>query len=102
MSSLLCLFSRKTVDEYKEKFMKANAAFMYQFVFDPTSRTYFRLNALPNEIKVDHLVGLGDSPQNRVIPLLCSNKAMRIDKATIQKDANKENIDVSFLNYYFC
>lgn len=97
MNTLQCTYSKKTVDEYKENFLKADAAFLYQFVFDSNSRTYIRLNPLPNDIKVDHLVGLGESPQNRDIPLLKSNKAIHINQATIAKEANKENLDVSMI-----
>lgn len=88
-------YSSKVVEEYKEGFYKANAAFLYQFVFDPSSRTYKRLNPLPKDITVGLLVGLGESPQNRSVPILESNKAIHLDKKVIDNEGNKENIDVS-------
>ncbi|KAI8094258.1 PIN domain-like protein [Thamnidium elegans] len=86
-------FAKEIANEYSDKFAKADAAFLYQFVFDPTSRTYVRLNPLPQDIKVDHLSGLGESPQNRDIPLLKSNNAIHLDHDRILKESNKENID---------
>ncbi|KAI7888797.1 PIN domain-like protein [Mucor mucedo] len=78
-------------DAYLKKFSKANAAFLYQFVFDIETQTYVRLNPLPEDIKVDDLVGLGDSPQNHDIPILQSNKARYIDPKLcnhLEKDAS--------------
>lgn len=86
-------FPKEIGSEYGEKFVKADAAFLYQFVFDPTSRTYVRLNPLPKEINADCLSGLGESPQNRTVPLLKSNNAIHLDSVRILKEANKENID---------
>ncbi|GAA5816621.1 hypothetical protein MFLAVUS_010151 [Mucor flavus] len=73
--------------EYSEKFVKADAAFLYQFVFDSASRTYVRLNPLPKDIKVDLLSGLGESPQNHEIPLLESNNAIHSDSNRMLKES---------------
>ncbi|KAI7892724.1 PIN domain-like protein [Mucor mucedo] len=89
--ALLRTHAMDEVEEYKEEYLKADAAFLYQFVFDPASRTYKRLNPLPKDIKVDHLVGLGESPQNRSVDILKSNGAIHLDTA----DYTKENDDVS-------
>lgn len=79
--------------DYQDRFFKANAAFLYQFVFDPNSQTYVRLNELPKQIKVDHLSGLGESPQNKTIDILKSNNAIYLDYERMIREANKENID---------
>ncbi|KAI9260861.1 PIN domain-like protein [Helicostylum pulchrum] len=86
-------FPKEIASEYGEKFAKADAAFLYQFVFDPNSRTYVRLNPLPEDIKVDYLSGLGESPQNRNVSILKSNNAIYLDHVRILREANKENID---------
>ncbi|KAI8094260.1 PIN domain-like protein [Thamnidium elegans] len=86
-------FSENIASEYNDKFIKANAAFLYQFVFDPSSRTYVRFSSLPKDIDLDYLSGLGESPQNCNIPLLKSNNAIYLDYARILREANKENID---------
>ncbi|KAI8088461.1 PIN domain-like protein [Thamnidium elegans] len=79
--------------EYSKKFVKADAAFLYQFVFDSTSRTYIRLNPLPKDIEVDHLSGLGESPQNRKVPLLESNNAIHFDHNHNLKETKNERTD---------
>ncbi|GAA5817062.1 hypothetical protein MFLAVUS_010599 [Mucor flavus] len=86
-------FSKEITSEYCKKFAKADAAFLYQFVFDPTSRTYVRLNPLPKDINLTYLSGLGESPQNRTVALLKLNSAIHLDHDRILKEANKENID---------
>ncbi|GAA5804075.1 hypothetical protein HPULCUR_009561 [Helicostylum pulchrum] len=86
-------FSKETASEYNENFIKANAAFLYQFVFDPTSRTYVRFSPLPKDIKIGYLSGLGESPQNRNVSILKSNNAIYLDHVRILREANKENID---------
>lgn len=83
---------------YADKFLEADAAFKYQFVFDMNTRTYCRLTPLPSEDEVPKfdmkLVSqLGESPQNQDIPLLRSNCALVLDLNTILEDANKENVD---------
>lgn len=79
---------------YFQNFTRANAAFLYQFVFDIKTRTYVRLNKLPAHINADDLVLLGESPQNFDIPILRSNKAKYMDPNTskhLKKDASDLN-----------
>lgn len=86
-------FPKEIGSKYGEKFVKADATFLYQFVFDPTSRTYVRLNPLPKNLNANNLPGLGKSPQNRNVRLLKSNNAIYLDHARILREANKENTD---------
>jgi hypothetical protein len=93
IENILLVIGNRFPKEFIDKFVKANAAFLYQFVFDSTSRTYVRLNPLPKNIKLDLLSGLGESPQNRYVPLLKSNNAIRFDNNHILKNTKGENID---------
>lgn len=85
------------VEPYVEQFVKANAAFLYQFVFDMNSRTYTRLNPLPKDLDARDVSLLGTNPQDRYIPLLRANKAIILPKLDY-KETNKENINVSNLS----
>lgn len=80
------------VEPYVDQFVKANAAFLYQFVFDMNSRTYFRLNPLPKDMDARDVSLLGTNPQDRYIPLLRANKAIILPKLDY-KEVNKENIN---------
>lgn len=87
LDNILQLVQNRSTKEYSERFVKADAAFLYQFVFNSTSRTYVRLNPLPEDIKIEHLSGLGESPQNREIPLLKSNIAIHVNSNRVLKES---------------
>ncbi|CAO3657339.1 unnamed protein product [Mucor hiemalis] len=80
------------VEPYVEQFLKANAAFLYQFVFDINTRTYTRLNPIPKDMDTRDLSLLGTNPQDRYIPLLRANKAIILPKLDY-RETNKENIN---------
>ncbi|KAI8881919.1 PIN domain-like protein [Backusella circina FSU 941] len=71
----LCHSRKYDVDVYMTGFRNANAGFLHQHVFDPRTRTYTRMSDLPECVDFDLNV-LGDSPVNKDIPLLRSNRAI--------------------------
>lgn len=91
------MFGTKSyIEPYLFKFLKADAAFLYQYVFDMDTRTYTYLNPIPPSMNREHVSLLGDDPRNRFIYLLRANRPI-IDPRANQK----ENVNVSIYIYVY-
>ncbi|CAO3630549.1 unnamed protein product [Mucor hiemalis] len=73
-------FSTNITEPYMKGFKQADAAFLYQYVFDIDSLCYDRLNPFPKNLNVASFYLLGQDPQNRYISILRSNNAHRYPK----------------------
>ncbi|KAF7727620.1 Rad2 nuclease [Apophysomyces ossiformis] len=49
--------------DYEDAFHRADLAFLYQYVYDPLSKTYLRLNSLPDDKLAESLDFLGTHPE---------------------------------------
>lgn len=81
-------YPKRVADYFSERFHYLNDAYMYQFVINIHTRTYVRLNELPNYAIKD----LGKTPEKKDrVPLLWTNNATFIDDEERWKNADKEN-----------